>query len=77
MTDPTKVPTRKWFATQVTALTGFLTAWIVVGSWNQQLAIAAVALLGQAAVGYLVPNLPTPVADRDAPAPAARTEAVR
>jgi hypothetical protein len=77
MTDAAKVPTRKWIATQVTALTGFLTAWIVVGSWNQQLSLAAVTLLGQAIVGYLVPNLPTPPADRDAPAPAARTEAVR
>jgi len=60
MTHAAILPTRKWWATQVTAFAGLVAAWISTGAWNQQLSVAAVALLGQAAVGYLVPNLPTP-----------------
>ena len=60
MTHAELLPTRKWLATQVTALAGLVAAWISAGDWNQQLSVAAVALLAQAAVGYLVPNLATP-----------------
>jgi hypothetical protein len=56
MDNTSSLPTRKWWATQVTAVCGLVTTWIVVGDWNQQLSIAAVALFGQAVVGYLVPN---------------------
>ena len=56
MYNISSLPTRKWWATQVTALSGLVTSWIVVGEWNQQLSIAVVALVGQAVVGYLVPN---------------------
>lgn len=60
MTHAALLPTRKWWATQVTAFAGLVAAWISAGGWNQQLSVAAVALLAQAIVGYLVPNLPTP-----------------
>jgi hypothetical protein len=54
------LPTRKWWATQVTALAGLITAWLVAGAWDRPLSITAVTLGAQALVGYLVPNLPTP-----------------
>ena len=60
MTHTELLPTRKWLATQATAVAGLAAAWISAGGWNQQLSLAMVALLSQAVVGYLVPNLPTP-----------------
>lgn len=60
MTHTELLPTRKWMATQATAVAGLAAAWISAGGWNQQLSLATVALLAQAIVGYLVPNLPTP-----------------
>ncbi len=60
MHNTDSLPTRKWWATQVTAVTGLLTSWIVVDEWNQQLSIAAVTLVGQALVGYLIPNTAAP-----------------
>ena len=56
MNNTSSLPARKWWATQVTAVCGLVTSWIVVGDWNQQLSIAVVTLVGQAVVGYLVPN---------------------
>jgi hypothetical protein len=64
------MPSRKWWATQVTAVTGFLTAWVVTGHWNQQLSIAAITLIGQALFGYLMPNATTTPAAAPEPAPA-------
>ncbi len=66
MLNNPQLPAQKWWATQVTAVTGLLTAWIVADGWNQQLSIAAVTLIGQALIGYLVPNGAT--ADNAAPA---------
>jgi hypothetical protein len=64
------MPNRKWWATQVTAASGFLTAWVLTGHWNQQLSITAITLVGQALVGYLVPNTsPTPAASESTPVP--------
>lgn len=53
-------PTRKWIATQVTALTGWVIALINVGHWTATIKIALVTIIGQALIGYLVPNDPTP-----------------
>lgn len=53
-------PTRKWLATQITAVVGLLTAWVSAGSWNTTLSVSLITLIGQAVVGYLVPNLSTP-----------------
>jgi hypothetical protein len=54
------VPTRKWFATQMTALAALLIAWVNAGEWNKTLTVALIGLLSQAVVGYLVPNTNTP-----------------
>lgn len=54
------MPTRKWFATQITAITALITSWILQGEWNKALTISVIGLLSQAAVGYLVSNADTP-----------------
>jgi hypothetical protein len=53
-------PTRKWIATQITALAALMTAWISIGEWDKTLTISAVGLLTQAVVGYILPNANTP-----------------
>lgn len=51
-----KNPSRKWFATQVAALTALMVAWVNAGSWDKTLTIALVGLISQAIIGYLIPN---------------------
>ena len=53
-------PTRKWIATQITATLALLTGWISTGEWDKTLTISAIGLLGQAVIGYLLPNAETP-----------------
>jgi hypothetical protein len=53
-------PTRKWWATQVTALATLLVAWVTADHWDKTLTIGLIGLLTQAAVGYLIPNQDTP-----------------
>lgn len=55
------MPTRKWFATQVTALTGWAIAFVTANfHWTTTIIIALVTIVSQAAVGWLVPNTLTP-----------------
>lgn len=54
------LPTRKWFATQVTALTALAVAFAELGHWNTTLSISAIGLVSQAALGYILPNADTP-----------------
>lgn len=56
MSTPRWVPTRKWLATQSTALATLAVAWVTAGTWDKPLSIAAIGLVSQAVVGYLVPN---------------------
>lgn len=49
-------PTRKWWATQISATTTLAVAWVHAGTWNKSLTIAAIGVVSQAAVVYLVPN---------------------
>jgi hypothetical protein len=77
MSDVGRWPTRKWLATQVTAAGGLVTAWLVAGAWNTTLSVAAVTLVVQALVGYLVPNLPTAGGVPGAPEPAGAGQPAR
>lgn len=52
------MPSRKWYATQVTAVTGWVIALIQAGTFNDTLKIAAVTIFSQAALGWLIPNDP-------------------
>jgi len=77
---PHLYPTRKWWATQITASTALTTAWVSAGHWDKTLTVAAIGVASQAAVVYLVPNadpVPKPApksaasaAPKQAPAPA-------
>lgn len=74
---PHLYPTRKWWATQITATTALATAWVSAGRWDRPLTLAAIGVVSQAAVVYLVPNAdPAPKPDRStaaAPAPRGAT----
>ena len=63
MTETVKsaLPTRKWIATQVTAVAGWLVA-LIQANWEvtTTLQIAAVTIVAQALIGYLLPNDNTP-----------------
>lgn len=63
------MPSRKWFATQVTALSALAVMWATTGHWDQEETIAAIGIATQAGLGYLVPN--------EAPVAAARKRATR
>lgn len=54
------IPTRKWFATQITATAALIASWIAAAEWDKALTISLVGLVSQAAVGYLLPNANTP-----------------
>jgi hypothetical protein len=79
---PHLYPTRKWWATQITASTALATAWVSAGHWDKTLTLAAIGVVSQAAVVYLVPNAdpapkPSPATTpAPAPSPVAATAAV-
>lgn len=56
VTEPSNAPTRKWWATQVTALAALAVMYFTTGGWDVEESVAAVGLVSQAAIGYLVPN---------------------
>lgn len=53
---PSWAPTRKWWVTQVTALAALATMYLTTGSWDIEESVAAVGLVSQAAIAWLVPN---------------------
>jgi hypothetical protein len=53
-------PTKKWWATQVTALSALGVMYVTTGSWDQEETIAAIGIATQAALSWLVPNDQTP-----------------
>lgn len=57
---PSKAPTRKWWATQVTALSALAVMYFTTGSWDLEETIASIGIVTQAALAWLVPNDPTP-----------------
>jgi hypothetical protein len=60
-----RTPSRKWLATQCTALATLAVSWVDAGAWTKPLSIAAIGLVSQAAAGYLISNGEQPA---DAPA---------
>jgi hypothetical protein len=54
-------PTRKWWAATILAVGGIVTTWATAGwGWTDELSGAAITLLTQRIVAYLVPNEHTP-----------------
>jgi hypothetical protein len=70
-------PTRKWWAAQIAALTTLTTGWVSAGHWSKPLSLAAIGVVSQAAIAYIVPNVdPVSRGERAAdPAPPDATEA--
>jgi hypothetical protein len=60
VTEPSSAPTRKWWATQVTALAALAVMWATTGTWDTEETVGAIGLVSQAAISWLVPNDPTP-----------------
>jgi len=58
--EPSRLPTRKWIAAQVTALAAIAVMYITTGAWDTEESVALIGWLVQAATTYLVPNEPTP-----------------
>lgn len=50
------MPTRKWWATQVTAATAIALMWATTGGWDQEETVALIGLVSQASIGWLVSN---------------------
>ena len=51
-------PTRKWWATQVTALAALAVMYFTTGGWDTEESVAAVGVVSQALIGWLTPNSP-------------------
>lgn len=60
VSEPSAAPTRKWWATQVTAVAALAVMYFTTGGWDTEESVAAVGVISQALIGYLVPNDPTP-----------------
>lgn len=58
------MPSRKWWAARVTALTGLAVLVATDGAWSQEATIMAITIVSSGALAWLVPN------DEDPPAPA-------
>ena len=50
------MPSKKWIASRVTALTGLAIMWATTGAWDQEETIAAITLVSAALIAYLLPN---------------------
>lgn len=61
MTGRWWIPTRKWLAARITALTGVLTMWASTGSWDAEETVAALTFVSAAAVAWLTRNDKTDV----------------
>jgi hypothetical protein len=58
---PSWWPTRKWWAATILAVGGILATWAAGGwDWTDPLSGAAITLVAQRMVAYLVPNHDTP-----------------
>jgi hypothetical protein len=53
---PHLYPNRKWWATQISAVTTLATAWVSAGEWSKPLTLATIGVVSQALIVYLVPN---------------------
>lgn len=50
------MPSRKWIAARVTAVTGVLTMWATTGTWDTEESVAAITVVSGALLAWLVPN---------------------
>jgi hypothetical protein len=55
-----KRPTNKWIAARVTAIAGIAIMAVTTDGWDDEETVAAITLVSEALVSYLVPNADTP-----------------
>jgi hypothetical protein len=55
-----KMPTKKWWVTQITALSALAIMFVTTGSWDQEETISAIGIVSQAVLSYFKENDPTP-----------------
>jgi hypothetical protein len=56
------MPSRKWFASRITAITGLVIMWVTTGTWDQEETVMAITVVSAALIAWLTPNdTPDPV----------------
>lgn len=50
------MPSRKWWAARITALTGLATLVATAGAWTQEATIMAITLVSAAGLAWALPN---------------------
>jgi hypothetical protein len=55
-----QMPSNKWWAARITALTGLAIMWVTTGSWDTEETVAAITLVSAGLISWLVPNSDTP-----------------
>lgn len=50
------MPSRKWFAARVVALTTLATTWATTGSWDREETLFTIGIASAALLSWLVPN---------------------
>lgn len=50
------MPSRKWWAARVTALTTLAVMWATTGAWDQEETIGLIGFVSAALLAWLVPN---------------------
>jgi hypothetical protein len=55
-----KRPTNKWIAARVTAIAGIAIMAVTTDGWDDEETVAAITLVSEAIISYLVPNSDTP-----------------
>jgi hypothetical protein len=58
-------PSRKWFVTQITAVTALVTMLLTTGSWDLEESLGLVGLISQALIAYVVPNTATDLSNQE------------
>lgn len=52
------MPTRKWIAARLTALTALATMWATTGTWDTEETVALIGILSEGGLSWLIPNKP-------------------
>jgi hypothetical protein len=50
------MPSRKWFASRITAITGLVIMWVTTGTWDQEETVMAITVVSAALIAWLTPN---------------------
>ena len=54
------MPSRKWFAARVVAVTALAVMWATTGSWDLEETVAGIGIVSEGLLSWLVPNTAAP-----------------